>query len=62
MNGVGSTGSLDSESSTVSGDGTSTISQETAINRDEQASASTAATVITSRHSRFVFLYHVIPY
>lgn len=54
MNGVGSTGSLDSEASTVSGDGTSTISQETAINREEQAS-STATTVLTSRHSRSVY-------
>lgn len=47
VNGAGSSASLDSEASTVSGDGTSTISQETAIQRPESTPA-------TSRHSRSV--------
>ncbi|XP_039279988.1 dedicator of cytokinesis protein 9 isoform X2 [Nilaparvata lugens] len=52
VNGVGSTGSLDSETSTVSGDGSSTVSQETAINREEQGGSTT--TPNTSHHSRSV--------
>ncbi|KAL1123769.1 hypothetical protein AAG570_001542 [Ranatra chinensis] len=47
VNGGGSTVSLDSECSTVSGDGT-TISQETAIHRDE------AHATIHTRHARSV--------
>ncbi|RZF44325.1 hypothetical protein LSTR_LSTR006875 [Laodelphax striatellus] len=53
VNGVGSTGSLDSETSTVSGDGSSTVSQETAINREEQGVAATTPKT-TSHHSRSV--------
>lgn len=46
-NGAGSSGSLDSEASTVSGDGTSTVSQETAIQRPD-------CSITTSKHSRSV--------
>jgi hypothetical protein len=44
--------SLDSESSTVSGDGHSTVSQETAIIRDPKEEATKEAS--SKRHSRFV--------
>ncbi|XP_054285049.1 dedicator of cytokinesis protein 9 [Macrosteles quadrilineatus] len=47
LNGAGSSGSLDSEASSMSGDGTSTVSQETAIQRPDCTPAS-------SRHSRSV--------
>jgi hypothetical protein len=44
--------SLESESSTVSGDGHSTVSQETAIIRDHKEEATKEGS--SKRHSRFV--------